>query len=432
MPPLDPPRVLFLTPNAFNQVTGGGVTFSNLFRGWPKDRLATATNDPFPVARDVCENYFFLGPEEIGYAFPVGLFARKERPALSDAGAGASGGWKAAARKIIGRAGVPDAGRLSRSFAEWIAAFRPEVLYTILGSLGYMDLVEAAARRFSIPVVVHFQDHGMTDPRWNGLFGNRIRRRYNQGLRRLLPRAAARLAIGAAMAAEYERAYGLPFLHFQNTLDLEKIAPHARKTAAPGKPPLSIVYIGSVLPEAQLSSLEDIARAAAALNDGGLAVRFDVYTEKKLFGRHAAALENHAAVRVHDAIADDAAFFATIGRADLLVLPVNFDPASVHFIRLSMPTKVPSYLASGTPILLYGPAGVAQVDYALKEAWGLAVTERDPRRLADGLRRALTDAPLRQQLSARAKEVASQNHDAARVRAAFQNTLREAARDRAR
>lgn len=34
------PRVLLLTPEAFNKVTGAGITFSNLFAGWPKDEIA--------------------------------------------------------------------------------------------------------------------------------------------------------------------------------------------------------------------------------------------------------------------------------------------------------------------------------------------------------------------------------------------------------
>ena len=54
------PRVLFITPFAFNSVSGCGVTYSNLFGGWPKDRLATLHDDFLPVATDVCERYYHL------------------------------------------------------------------------------------------------------------------------------------------------------------------------------------------------------------------------------------------------------------------------------------------------------------------------------------------------------------------------------------
>lgn len=42
----DATRVLFLTSSAFNKVTGGGITFSNLFVGWPIEAIATIHNDP--------------------------------------------------------------------------------------------------------------------------------------------------------------------------------------------------------------------------------------------------------------------------------------------------------------------------------------------------------------------------------------------------
>lgn len=40
MTELDYPRVL-IVGQAFNLSAGGGITLSNLFAGWPKDRMAT-------------------------------------------------------------------------------------------------------------------------------------------------------------------------------------------------------------------------------------------------------------------------------------------------------------------------------------------------------------------------------------------------------
>src|SRR3546814_20737257 len=92
------PRVLFVTPHAFNRVTGGGITFSSLFRGWPADRLATAHSDPEPTSDDVCRLYFRLGPAQIDYVWPISCL-RRAGPgqneggslAKSPAGAGTAG-----------------------------------------------------------------------------------------------------------------------------------------------------------------------------------------------------------------------------------------------------------------------------------------------------------------------------------------------------
>jgi hypothetical protein len=110
-----------------------------------------------------------------------------------------------------------------------------------------------------------------------------------------------------------------------------------------------------------------------------------------------------------------------------LVLPINYDAETVDFIRYSMPTKVPAYMASGTPILVYGPRGVAQVDYAAREGWGLVVSDRDCAGLDLGFRRILSDGPLRESVRVRAQTLAAANHDSARVRGRFQDALKAAA-----
>ncbi len=149
MPPVDPPRVLFVTSSAFNHVTGGGITFSNLFRGWPKDRLATVHNDTVLVADDVCRRYYRLGPSEIT-RWPR-LRAHRPAAAMEQAPASAqpaAAPLRLAKRVLIGNA-WPDSGRLSRELEGWIADYRPEVLYTILGAIGMMELVEKAKGRAS-------------------------------------------------------------------------------------------------------------------------------------------------------------------------------------------------------------------------------------------------------------------------------------------
>jgi glycosyltransferase involved in cell wall biosynthesis len=109
------------------------------------------------------------------------------------------------------------------------------------------------------------------------------------------------------------------------------------------------------------------------------------------------------------------------------VLPVNFDDESVRLIRYSMPTKLPAYLASGTPILAYGPRGVAQIDDAARHGWGLVVAERGEGTLRDALTRIAGDLPLRRDLSRHARSLAEARHDVRKVRAAFQAAISLAA-----
>lgn len=179
---------------------------------------------------------------------------------------------------------------------------------------------------------------------------------------------------------------------------------------------------------AQLASILDICRSVARLNDQGFAVTFDIASPTLHRAANKEALTIHPSIRLVTPTEDDRAFFEQLAAADALVLPVNYDAETIEFIRYSMPTKVPAYMASGTPILVYGPHGVAQVDYAEREAWGHVVSDRAPGALDTGLRRILSDSALRESLRVRAQALAVANHDSTKVRTQFQSTLKAAAR----
>jgi glycosyltransferase involved in cell wall biosynthesis len=421
----DAPRLLFVTSSAFNHVTGGGVTFSNLFRFWPSDRLATAHSDPVPTTDDLCRLYYGLGPAELagwrarwrdGAATPAAMPAASPAPAPPL--------LRVVRTTLVGNA-WPDTGRLSPVLERWIARFRPDVLYTILGTIGMMELVEAIRARFLLPLVVHFMDDWPSSLYRGGIAGGLVRARMDRLLQHLVGVASARMAIGDGMAEEFSYRYGAPFLAFQNALDMDSLLPQARPR--PAASPARILYVGSIFADAQLASLEDAARAVAALAQSGHAVALEIHTPAFLAARHRARLEISPAVKMFDATEDDAAFFELIRGADLLLLPVNFDAASLRFIRHSMPTKIPAYLASGTPVLVYGPGAVDQVAYAARNGWGEVVNTRDLGTLQAAILRLLNDDDRRRSLVARALEMAQRNHDAATVRWRFQEALVRAA-----
>lgn len=416
------PRLLFVTPCAFNHLTGSGITFTNLFRTWPSDRIATVHSDHVPTSDDVCRNFYRLGRGELARwpgrwrddALPPGTsseegLAAPLPPVL-----------RAIKKAVVGNA-WPDEGRLSPALERWIERYRPELLYTILGTIGMMQLVDAIRCRFSLPLVVHFMDDWPSALYRGGLAAPLVRARMERLIERLVGAAAVRMAIGDGMAMAFSKRYGVPFLPFQNALDMAALLPQARPRAA--RRPARILYVGSIFADAQLASLLDAARAVARLADAGRQLAFEIHAPAFLAARHRAALELSPAVKVIDAPESDDEFFALIRDADLLLLPSNFDPASVRFIRHSMPTKIPAYLASGTPVLVYGPAALDQVSYALKEGWGEVVSERDVGRLEAAILRVLDDDAHRQAVVERALDVARRNHDVATVRRRFQESL---------
>jgi glycosyltransferase involved in cell wall biosynthesis len=416
------PRVLFITPHAFNKLTGTGITFTNLFGDWPKDRIATAHDDSVAVTTDVCDIYYRLGSDEIR-KFGGALTNRPgpQTGADSEPGKSASGMLRGI-KKIVFGDGLPQRGVLSPGLEAWIEVFRPDVIYTILGSNGLMDIVEAVHRRFGVPLVVHIMDDWMAGAFRGGLLGPIQRRRMLRGIRRIIEKSSLRLGICDAMCEAYSERYGAPFRTFQNVVDTKVVARYTKDPAVSGAP-VKIVYAGSVFAYAQRQSLIDCCLAIEQLADEGLSVRLDIHCPRP----HIAGAEHlfavGPAINLHGPLTDNADFFSTICAADILLIPVNFDRKSVAFIRYSMPTRVPAYLASGTPILVYGPPGVAQVQYAADAGWGLVLKSRSINLLKEAIARLIEDLPLRIRISDSARSAALAHHDMKLIREKFKTSL---------
>lgn len=436
------PRLLFVTPHAFNHVMGGGITFTNLFRGWPKDRLACVHSDSVPTSDDVCDQYYRIGPEELDIAYPLQLVRRVLRrrrsageqtasegaaaPVTAQEGhARPSGLIEVAQRTLLGST-PPERAKLTPALRDWIGQFRPDILFTLLGSNGMMGLVEGIRRCFDLPVVPHMMDDWPSVAYRDGLVGPWQRRKMRRHLKHFFSVAEVRLGIGSAMCQAFGDRYGHPFVPFQNTLDTARWSAKA-KTTMRVRQPAQILYVGSIFANAQLQSLIDCAAAVRDLNRGGEAVRLTIASPEFLVAPHRASLEIDESITIEPPITDDEVFFTRLAEADALLLPVNFDEASIRMIRYSMPTKVPGYLVTGTPVLVYGPPEVAQVSYAADHGWGHVVARRDPAALRAGMREVLQDLDLRTRLSRSARSVAEREHDAVRVRRQFQDALVKAA-----
>ena len=423
----DYPRVLFITPCAFNRSTGGGITFGNLFAGWPKDRLATVHNDPIPVTTDVCDKYFPLGSRELRKWFP------RSRSWAASASTSTSSGSRALAgtfalraatsiKRLIFENGLPEKGVLSRELKIWVNDFQPDLIYTILGSNGILELVSLVKKQIRVPLAIHIMDDWPSSIYEGGFLSGMQRRTMRRLLSELLQEATLRIAICDVMAKSYEARYGVPFLSFQNTIDLTRWDRSGEPDVAAGKT-FRMLYIGSILESAQLESLVDCCRAVAELNREGKPISFEIFSPDSPVEAIRERVTIHPSISLNGAITDDELFFATLADADLLVLPVNFDRRSIRYIRYSMPTKVPAYLISGTPILVYGPTSVAQVDYAVREGWGEVVSRHGVESLKDAIVALWQNQERRLHLSLNARRVARRNHDSRIVRTGFQQAL---------
>jgi glycosyltransferase involved in cell wall biosynthesis len=436
------PRVL-VVGQPFERASGGGITLSNLFEGWPKDRLAAVSVPGGPIAFDVCDRYYRLGTSEIRWLWPLSLVTRTETvPSTADLTAesaslppGPVGPQEPRMAKRIFRSavdglGVGDALRtmhLSPALRDWIAAFQPDLVYSQLSDLPVMTLVSEVLDETQLPFALHIMDDWPSSMYRDGLFARLVRRRAEHALDSLLRRSQIRMAIGDTMAEEYLRRYGLAFVPIQNPVDLARqdalCELHRREYEQPPGSPVSVVYAGRV-GRANAGSLLDVAEAVAAITASGAAIRLRVYTGST--GHPAVArMRDLQGVEVLPAVPYDHVP-GVLASADVLLMPLDFDDVSVRFARLSMPTKIPEYMAAARPVLTYAPRGCAAAEYSRTGGWSWLVDERDPSQLRAALTALADDPALREKMGARARHQVAARHDAAAVRTRFAAQLARA------
>jgi glycosyltransferase involved in cell wall biosynthesis len=285
-----------------------------------------------------------------------------------------------------------------------------------------MELAERLRVRFRLPLVIHIMDDWVSVLYLGGLLSPWQSKKKERLFRHMTEVATARFAICDEMAEAYRQRYGQIFQSFQNAIDVDAWQQFRKNPVVVGSS-VRIAYIGSIFPNAQLKSLRDICNVVQELHDEHFPISLEIYSPRHLAEQYREQLVIGTAISLYDTISDDISFFSTLQAADILVLPVNFDRDTVEFIRYSMPTKVPAYLAVGTPILAYGPADVAQIAYAIKSGWAMTVTAPDMEQLKQSFRTLATDMTVRERISGCARAAAAGKHDAKNVRLEFQSAL---------
>lgn len=408
------PRVVVLCDEPINKVSGGGVTMGNLFRGWPKDRLGQVwAHHRFEIDTDVCTNYVRLGDHKIPGDSWVPEILRRPRKLVKHL------------RSLV-RPGV----RLNYDrVLAWVRDFHPDVLYSQATPYPMYTwwLPRWLSRDLGVPLVNHIMDDWPAAARreWLPVYRQVVGSIMARHLRATFDAAVCNLAISEEMAEAFAERYDTQFRPFHNVIDLDEWSEPKEDYSVQGDR-FDVVYLGALAENNQVHSLRDVALVIASMAEEGVAVALTVHTGDAYLGHYEQYLARLTGVSHGGRVARED-LCATLATADLLVVPVNFDEQSLAMIQYSMPTKVPEYMASATPVLVYAPGHVPAAAYAREEGWGSVVDERDPQALRRGLTELMESEDLRARLGRRGRELAVENHDARVVRRAFREVLSRAA-----
>jgi glycosyltransferase involved in cell wall biosynthesis len=299
--------------------------------------------------------------------------------------------------------------------------FQPEVLYGHCSDLNSVLFLRRMRQALGLPLILHFMDDWAETKYREGWIAKLLHPRFQAEFRELVRSADVTIAICQEMAEEYEKRYQRPVLWFPMPVELGAYLAAARTRWTAGRP-FRLRYGGRV-GWAIHESLADLAGVVHVLRQGGTDVALDIVTFQADEVPAACLALTGVAVQVPGPLAELPRLQA---EADVLVVCYDFDQESFRQARYSMPSKLADCMASGTPILVYGPAGLPVVEYARRDGWGKVVDRRDPLALQAAMRELMGSAVLREQLGRNAQRLAVERHDATTVSMSLRAVLRGA------
>jgi len=427
------PKILIIG-QSFNKKSGGGVTMSNLFTGWPKDRLAVTSNANLLADLDtsVCTTYYQLGYNNKLHPFPLNLILPKIKCGLlnvdgksndSDTPVQANK-YKYIYRYLIALLhffGLYNAFyklKITPEFSAWIKEYDPDIIYTQLASLELIRFVDQLHEQTKKTIAIHIMDDWPLTINKPGIFYRYWQNCIDKEYRKLLDKSAILMSISDAMSDEYRMRYEKEFIPFHNPIDISYWKPATPKSYAI-KDKFTILYAGRI-GFGIGTSLADVAKAVNEIAKTNANIVFEIQTPD--IDAANKLIEFNDYIKRVNPIAYTALPLKFSG-VDLLLLPQDFDADSVKFLKYSFPTKVSEYMISGTPILVYGDLSTGLTKYAIKGQWGYVVTENSIAELVTAIEDLYNNQPLREQLAQKAQDIAIKNEDAIVVRELFRKSF---------
>lgn len=441
---LDYPRVLVVTASTFNPYTGTGILLTNLFKGWPIGKIAMIHSDSFYYDDTVCKSSYKLSAGEYGFVWPFptnmnnmfGGRIGRSRGTSSNIYSGRDGNFTTTKKiikktyekvnRVLGGQEVYLRYVVSDSLLQWINQFRPEILYCHVSSLMTLRFARELKNVLKIPLCIHIMDDWLGVKYRAGIFASKLKSDFYQEFESLLAETSLRMGIGRKMCDAYEEGFCYSFEPFSNVVDPAFWLKYSNnKRAKDGK--FSIVYAGTINTK-NVSNLETISKIVEQLHNEKMNCQLKIHTFQPRVELYRQKLERKPTVTIEEVPKHDEDMISLLKNADLLFVPVDFTKVSIERMRYSMFAKIPAYMMSGTPILVYGPPEVASVEYAIKEKWAYVVAKNDEKALKDAIIDLASNPVLRERLGRRAQEIGIRDFDANKIRKRFHTALAKAAR----
>ena len=398
-------KVLILSHNTFGMNNNMAKTLSALFSSFPQAELCQLYIYGSLPETEACSSYFRITDRDcLSSLLHPGRSAGGEIAGLASAGAHSaivSAGprpFRRLCRELVWRC----AGWDSAELKAWLEREKPSVLFIAPGDAAFLYRMGLTlAEEYSLPLVTYLcDDFYFHRTRFSSLWDTLRYASVRKWYARLCRRSDRLVAISEEYARALEREFSSPV----SVLMTGSALPAVRRSRPEAIRTIS--YFGNISTHRYLS-IAEVGRALDDLAARGKSVpTLRVYTGETI-PEAEALFRKISSIRPEPYVSGED-FRRAIQEADMLLFTESFQPRDAEAVSFSVSTKIADYLASGIPILAYGPDTVASMRYLRDEHAALCCSETDA--LAHTLESALRDGEALDSILRSAAQAYSRNH----------------------
>ncbi len=407
-------KVLVVSHNVFSKTGNMGKTLSAYFNEWNVGEIAQFYVHYEVPTSHICHNYYRITDKEMIKS----IFTRKTGTILTekdiniDLADSRTDTGNTAKLYQKGRKRTPfiyfarnlwwKLGKWkTKKLLAWVDKFNPDIIFLASGDYYFIyDIALELAKYKSIPLVVScMDDYYLYNKNEKKLGGKLMHRIFMKHVKKTMEYASCIYPICEKMGRDYEKLFNKPYhtLCTPSTID-EPL--NYEKTKA-------ISYIGN-LDNKRNEALVQLGQAFKKIGCDHKAEYIDVYSAETNPETLKDLTEGNG-IRFHGRLNSEEVL-RVMGTSMAVIHTESFDEQARKIYKYSVSTKIADSLASGTPILAFGPAEMAAMEYINQnESAYCIVDEKD---LEDSLKKFIEDEGLRERIRSNALALAKNNHDA--------------------
>ncbi len=423
-------KVLIISHNPLTKQSNMGITFQSLFAAFSREELCQLYVYPTLPDEESCNSFYRITDKDALKS----VLTRKTpgREITSDMIRPGHGAFENAndeslyrsrknksALRRIGRDLIWKlSGWYSRDLKRWLQKEKPDRIFVAPGVAKFIyDIALKISNKMKIPIVTYICDEYYFVNRPDSVF-ERLRLRLLQNkIEALMANTSHLVAISKEIQQSYAEKFGVDSTVIMTGAG-GSIANEPKVTECPD----TISYFGNIRCN-RFMSLVQIGKALEQYNkNNGSNCRLKIYSFEKdseILG----LFSDINCVELHQAVTGDA-FREVFSQSQLLLHTEAFDEKSVDSVKNSISTKIADSLASGIPLLAYGPEEVASMQHLKRNDSALTAFSREM--LPELLEIAFNDSSACRQAAQRGLETARIYHDPVAVTKSLRHILESA------